>query len=167
MDPNRQSHLIHLSPPPWAFLAHYRVQWPDEEDVEGFKETYLRYLGEVENLGYEFVQLVAEALGLPPDGLARFYDAPERMQHRSKVRFVRSSLLFLFFALAFARACVFFFWGGRLKYATRGHLGRDPDHATNYCKRPGLSRLTLPSRRTWGKETAGGQWLIRHISCLG
>jgi hypothetical protein len=112
MDPNRQSHLIHLSPPPWAFLAHYRVQWPDEEDVEGFKETYLRYLGEVENLGYEFVQLVAEALGLPPDGLARFYDAPERMQHRSKVRFVRSSFLFLFFALAFARACVFFFLGG-------------------------------------------------------
>lgn len=57
--------------------------------MSGFKETYLRYLGEVEKLSYEFARLVAEALGLPPDGLAQFYDAPERMQHRSKVRFVR------------------------------------------------------------------------------
>ena len=45
----------------------------------------MRYLAAVESLGYEFVRLVAEALGLAPDGLARFYDAPERMQHRSKV----------------------------------------------------------------------------------
>lgn len=37
-------------------------------------------------MSYEFVRLVAEALGLAPDGLARFYDAPERMQHRSKVQ---------------------------------------------------------------------------------
>jgi isopenicillin N synthase-like dioxygenase len=62
-------------------------QWPDDEDVPGFKVTYLRYLEAVENLSYEFTELVAEALGLPPDGLAEFFDARERMQHRSKVGF--------------------------------------------------------------------------------
>ena len=61
-------------------------QWPDEEDVPGFKATFLRYLAAVENLSYEFTGLVAEALGLPPDGLAHFYNAREHMQHRSKVR---------------------------------------------------------------------------------
>ncbi|KAI9508295.1 Clavaminate synthase-like protein [Russula earlei] len=60
-------------------------QWPEEDDVPGFKATFTRYLGAVESLSYEFAGLVAEALGLPPDGLARFYDAPERMQHRSKI----------------------------------------------------------------------------------
>jgi hypothetical protein len=54
--------------------------------VSGFKATFLRYLAAVENLSYEFTGLVAEALGLPPNGLAQFYDARERMQHRSKVR---------------------------------------------------------------------------------
>jgi len=54
--------------------------------VPGFKTTFSRYLGAVESLSYEFTGLVAEALGLPPDGLAQFYDASERMQHRAKVR---------------------------------------------------------------------------------
>jgi hypothetical protein len=54
--------------------------------VPGFKATYLRYLAAVESLSYEFTGLVAEALGLPSNGLARFYGARERMQHRSKVR---------------------------------------------------------------------------------
>jgi hypothetical protein len=54
--------------------------------VPGFKEAYLKYLSEVEDLSYAFIELVAEALGLSPDGLARFYDSRERMQHRSKVR---------------------------------------------------------------------------------
>jgi hypothetical protein len=91
---------------PFDMICSFPSQWPEEEDVPGFKKTYLRYLGEVENLGYEFVQLVAEALGLPPDGLVQFYDVPERMQHRSKVRFVLS------FFLLRARVYVFFFFGG-------------------------------------------------------
>ncbi|KAH9998110.1 Clavaminate synthase-like protein [Russula compacta] len=60
-------------------------QWPEEEDVPGFKTTFLQYLSAVESLSYEFVGLVAEALGLSPDGLAEFYDARERMQHRAKI----------------------------------------------------------------------------------
>ena len=51
----------------------------------------MRYLAALERLSYEFVRLVVEALGLAPDGLARFYDAPERMQHRSKVRICKFS----------------------------------------------------------------------------
>ena len=42
-------------------------------------------MDQVTQLSYEFSSLVAEALGLPPDGLARFYDKPEYMQHRLKV----------------------------------------------------------------------------------
>jgi isopenicillin N synthase-like dioxygenase len=61
-------------------------QWPEEEDVPGFKVTYLRYLEAVENLSYEFIGFMAEALGLPPDGLAEFFDGQGHMQHRTKVR---------------------------------------------------------------------------------
>jgi hypothetical protein len=64
----------------------FRSQWPEEGDVPGFKTTFMRYLQAVESLSYEFTGLVAEALGLSPDGLARFYGARETMQHRIKVR---------------------------------------------------------------------------------
>lgn len=54
--------------------------------MPGFKTTYLRYLDAVVSLSHEFTGLVAEALGLPPDGLAHFYGPrDERTQHRSKV----------------------------------------------------------------------------------
>lgn len=43
------------------------------------------YLTQVADLSYEFIGLVAEALGLPRDGLDQFYDAHEKMQHRAKV----------------------------------------------------------------------------------
>ena len=55
--------------------------------MPGFKSAFVRYLKAVESLGYEFVRLVAEALALAPDGLARFFDARERMQHRAKVQY--------------------------------------------------------------------------------
>jgi isopenicillin N synthase-like dioxygenase len=54
--------------------------------VPGFKRTFLRYLAAVENLSNDFTELVAEAFGLPSDGLAQFYGARDRIQHRSKVR---------------------------------------------------------------------------------
>jgi len=56
--------------------------------VPGFKTAFVKYLAAVESLSYEFVRLVAEALGLAPDGLVRFFDVPERMQHRAKVQHV-------------------------------------------------------------------------------
>jgi isopenicillin N synthase-like dioxygenase len=64
----------------------HRPQWPEEEDVPGFKKTFLAYLEAVESLSLEFIGLVTEALGLPPDGLAGFFDSRGCMQHRAKVR---------------------------------------------------------------------------------
>lgn len=65
--------------------------------MPGFKSTFLRYLAAVENLSNEFTGLVAEALGLPSDGLARFYGARDRIQHRSKVRWSPLSLLYILY----------------------------------------------------------------------
>ena len=44
-----------------------------------------RYLNQVQDLSYKFSSLLAEAFGLPPNGLAHFYDTDELMQHRSKI----------------------------------------------------------------------------------
>jgi isopenicillin N synthase-like dioxygenase len=46
----------------------------------------LKYLAQVEALSYEFIRLLAEALGLKSDALADFFDDPANLQHRSKVR---------------------------------------------------------------------------------
>ncbi|KAH9073603.1 hypothetical protein EDB83DRAFT_2312908 [Lactarius deliciosus] len=59
--------------------------WSSPTDVPGFKTTFERHLAAVENPSYEFVRLMAEVLGLALDGLARFFDARERMQHHAKL----------------------------------------------------------------------------------
>ncbi|EKM84378.1 hypothetical protein AGABI1DRAFT_104274 [Agaricus bisporus var. burnettii JB137-S8] len=68
---------------------YYRLwgpsQWPDEELIPGFRETMEMYLEEVEQLGYKFSSLLAEALGLGPKGLEHFYDTQDMMQHRGKI----------------------------------------------------------------------------------
>ena len=63
-------------------------QWPEEEELPRFRDVCARYLAAVEHLSYAFAALVAEALGLGPEGFARFYDARERMQHRAKVGYL-------------------------------------------------------------------------------
>ncbi|KAJ3768205.1 iron/ascorbate oxidoreductase [Lentinula raphanica] len=60
-------------------------QYPDESLIPGFQQTMKNYLTQVAALGTTFITLIAEALGLPSDGLSRFYDTPDRMQHRGKV----------------------------------------------------------------------------------
>ena len=45
----------------------------------------LKYLSQVQAMSFDFTGLLAEAFGLPPDGLAEFYDTPDAMQHWSKV----------------------------------------------------------------------------------
>lgn len=60
-------------------------QWPNEDLIPGFQKTLETYLDQVQHLADEFVTLLAEAIGLGPDGLAKFYDTAEKMQHRSKV----------------------------------------------------------------------------------
>ncbi|KAF9526905.1 hypothetical protein CPB83DRAFT_857177 [Crepidotus variabilis] len=68
---------------------HHRLwgpcQWPEEKLIPGFREDYGRYLKQVEDLSLKFSSLMAEALGLGPDGLTKFYDPPELMQHRTKI----------------------------------------------------------------------------------
>ena len=44
-----------------------------------------RYLNQVQDLSYKLSSLLAEAFGLPSNGLAHFYDTDELMQHRSKI----------------------------------------------------------------------------------
>ena len=60
------------------------MQWPDEDLVPGFKETYLRYLAQVEKLSFEFTRLIEEAFELPVGALDRFFDKGN-LQHRAKV----------------------------------------------------------------------------------
>ncbi|TFK20751.1 iron/ascorbate oxidoreductase [Coprinopsis marcescibilis] len=60
-------------------------QWPEEELLPGFREALEAYLDAVQDLSYQFSSLVAESLGLGPDGLAKFYDKDEFMQHRAKI----------------------------------------------------------------------------------
>jgi hypothetical protein len=43
------------------------------------------YLSQVHVLADTFILLFAEALGLPPDGLSKFYDSKDKMQHRAKI----------------------------------------------------------------------------------
>ncbi|KAJ8501746.1 hypothetical protein ONZ45_g12029 [Pleurotus djamor] len=68
---------------------HYRLwgpsQWPDEDLIPGFKVAMEKYLLDVQELSYAFSRLLSEALGLPSDGLFKFFDRPELMQHRGKV----------------------------------------------------------------------------------
>ncbi|EDR00363.1 uncharacterized protein LACBIDRAFT_314347 [Laccaria bicolor S238N-H82] len=68
---------------------YYRLwgpsQWPDEDLIPGFRDTMERYLDQVQDLSYKLSSLLAEAFGLPPNGLAHFYDTDELMQHRSKI----------------------------------------------------------------------------------
>ena len=65
--------------------------------MPGFKTTFLRYLAAVEELSNEFTELVAEAFGLPSDGLAQFYGARDRIQHRSKVRWSPTPQILIIF----------------------------------------------------------------------
>jgi isopenicillin N synthase-like dioxygenase len=60
-------------------------QWPSEKLLPGFRDDFLTYMRELEELSYKFTSLMAEAFGLPPDGLDKFFDRSELMQHRGKV----------------------------------------------------------------------------------
>lgn len=68
---------------------HYRLwgpsQWPSENLIPGFRSVFERYLKQVQDLSDHFSSLIAESFGLGPEGLAGFYDSPEKMQHRAKI----------------------------------------------------------------------------------
>ncbi|KAF5365049.1 hypothetical protein D9758_010995 [Tetrapyrgos nigripes] len=60
-------------------------QYPDEQLIPGFRNTFEAYLNQVSTLANEFIRLMSEALGLPTDGLARFYDSKDKMQSLCKI----------------------------------------------------------------------------------
>ncbi|CAL1706053.1 unnamed protein product [Somion occarium] len=60
-------------------------QWPDEDLLPGFKETFLRYLAQVEKLSFNFIELLAEAFQIPVSSLDPFFNEGRHLQHRAKV----------------------------------------------------------------------------------
>jgi len=68
----------------WSCVTNIRCsdKWPDESLIPGLREAAEQYFDQVTELSYAFVSLIAEALGLPPNGFANFFDKPEEMQHR-------------------------------------------------------------------------------------
>lgn len=65
-------------------------EWHDEEDMPGFKEDFLRFLTQCEELSYQFIEFIAEALGLERDAFRIFFDPV--MQHRAKVQRCRRAV---------------------------------------------------------------------------
>ncbi|KAK7451719.1 hypothetical protein VKT23_012398 [Stygiomarasmius scandens] len=60
-------------------------QYPDEDAIPGFRNIFETYLRQISKFATEFICLMAEAIGLPPDGLSKFYDSDEKMQGLSKI----------------------------------------------------------------------------------
>lgn len=54
--------------------------------MPGFKTTLITYLEQLGEFGFDLMELLAEAFGLPVDVFDKFYASPkETQQHRCKV----------------------------------------------------------------------------------
>ncbi|KAI9691446.1 MAG: hypothetical protein M1822_007517 [Bathelium mastoideum] len=60
-------------------------QWPPDEQVPGFRQAYMKYHEEVQQLSYRFVHLIEEAFGIPIGTFDRFWKGQMRPQHRIKL----------------------------------------------------------------------------------
>ncbi|KAI0644712.1 Clavaminate synthase-like protein [Trametes meyenii] len=65
-------------------------QWPKEELIPGFQDTYLRYLAQVEQLSYDFIGLMGEAFEVSEEAFLPFFPGglkpkPNVLQHHSKL----------------------------------------------------------------------------------
>ncbi|KIX07665.1 uncharacterized protein Z518_02319 [Rhinocladiella mackenziei CBS 650.93] len=58
-------------------------QWPDPEALPRFREVYEEYMARMGDMSMEFTSLIAEAIGLPADAFAQFFD--EAQQHKLKI----------------------------------------------------------------------------------
>jgi isopenicillin N synthase-like dioxygenase len=59
-------------------------QYPSEEQLPGFKNLMETYLTQLQALASDFLRLISEAVGLPPNTLDQFYLTNNRM-HLSKI----------------------------------------------------------------------------------
>lgn len=57
--------------------------WPDPAALPGFREVYEEYMARMGDMSMEFTSLIAEAIGLPADAFAQFFD--EAQQHKLKI----------------------------------------------------------------------------------
>ncbi|KAI1609552.1 oxidoreductase [Exophiala viscosa] len=57
--------------------------WPDENALPRFREVYEEYMARMGDMSMEFTSLIAEAIGLPSDAFAQFFD--EAQQHKLKI----------------------------------------------------------------------------------
>ncbi|KAI4283467.1 MAG: hypothetical protein L6R35_005172 [Caloplaca aegaea] len=62
-------------------------QWPDEEDIPGFRHAIETYLSSVGELGRAMSRLVAEALDLEPSAFAKFFNQEAPRNKLSVVRY--------------------------------------------------------------------------------
>ncbi|KAK5198019.1 hypothetical protein LTR99_009436 [Exophiala xenobiotica] len=58
-------------------------QWPDPDALPRFREVYEEYMTRMGDMSMEFTSLIAEAIGLPTDAFAQFFD--EAQQHKLKI----------------------------------------------------------------------------------
>ena len=76
----------HPIPDPEEPLYHNLLapnQWPDPTALPRFREVYEQYLTKMGAVSMEFTSLIAEAIGLPADAFARFFDRAQ--QHKLKI----------------------------------------------------------------------------------
>ncbi|KAK4943333.1 hypothetical protein LTR10_017007 [Elasticomyces elasticus] len=57
--------------------------WPDPNALPRFREIYEEYMARMGDMSMEFTSLIAQAIGLPSDAFAQFFD--EAQQHKLKI----------------------------------------------------------------------------------
>ncbi|KAM0749212.1 Clavaminate synthase-like protein [Meredithblackwellia eburnea MCA 4105] len=60
-------------------------QWPEENWLPGFRDTFERYIEVLTGFSFELTSLIAEALYLTPNAFEVFYGDHSRLQHRMKI----------------------------------------------------------------------------------
>lgn len=76
----------HPPPAPSSPTYHnllYPNQWPAEASVQGFRAVFEDYMKRMGAISIYFTSLIAEAIELPPDAFARYFDADQ--QHKLKI----------------------------------------------------------------------------------
>ncbi|OMJ18606.1 1-aminocyclopropane-1-carboxylate oxidase [Smittium culicis] len=68
---------------PEYFKLYAPYQWPSDEDVQGFRSTYLDLLENYKKLALQLTELVALSLGLPADAFDKYFEKDH--QNRAKV----------------------------------------------------------------------------------
>ncbi|PHH67017.1 hypothetical protein CDD81_4412 [Ophiocordyceps australis] len=58
-------------------------QWPAEEFVPGFRQTFSDYMKRMGKVSMQFTSLIAEALELPADAFDKYFD--QKQQHKIKI----------------------------------------------------------------------------------